>query len=80
MVNNNGEIPYGCHCYELIGITDTGVLKTRLCPHYIYLDDGLKECILLRVKSDEDELLDDQYKICGFNLEECDYIEKGFSE
>jgi hypothetical protein len=68
-----GDIPYGCYCYEIVGVTDTGVIHTRMCPYYTYLDDGLKECILLRVKSDEDELLDDQCKICGFNEEDCDY-------
>jgi hypothetical protein len=65
------EIPYGLYCYtikEVIYDDKRGVrVKTNLCPYFVYLDEGKSKCLLMNVDSDEDFLVDDQVKICGYN-------------
>jgi hypothetical protein len=60
------DIPNGSYCYtikEIIGIK----IKINLCPYYQYLDDGICQCSLTKIRSDEDFLFDDQVKVCNIN-------------
>ena len=65
------EIPYGLYCYTIKEIVEDKIygvrIRTKLCPYYVYLDEGKKKCLLMNVDSDEDFLIDDQVKICGYN-------------
>jgi len=65
------EIPYGLYCYtikEIVNDDRYGYrIRTKLCPYFVYLDEGKKKCLLMNVDSDEDFLIDDQVKICGYN-------------
>jgi hypothetical protein len=69
--SNLKNIPYGDYCYtikEIIKDNKHGIrIKTKLCPYYIYLDDGKSKCLLMNINSDEDFLIEDQLKICGIN-------------
>lgn len=82
MSSNQGtnleDIPYGSYCYTITEITGIRI-KTKLCPHYQYLENGSVNCSFLGINNlyEDDFLLVDQCKICGenefdeeFNLEE----------
>jgi len=65
------DIPYGLYCYTIKEIVEDKIygvrIRTKLCPYYVYLDEGKSKCLLMNVDSDEDFLIDDQVKICGYN-------------
>ena len=65
------EIPYGLYCYtikEIVNDDRYGYrIRTKLCPYFVYLDEGKKKCLLMNVDSEEDFGLDEHLKICGIN-------------
>lgn len=65
------DIPCGNYCYTIIDIISydkyAARMKTKLCPYYVYLDEGKSKCLLMNVDSEEDFGLDEHLKICGIN-------------
>lgn len=72
--SNLNDIPCGNYCYTIVEVISYNKysvrMKTKLCPYYVYLDEGKSKCLLMNVSSDDDFLIDDQVKICGVNEED----------
>lgn len=61
-------IPEGHYCYEPIG-WDGEIYRTKTCPHWVWVSDGVAKCMKFDIDDSRDgTLIWDQVKECGYNM------------